>query len=57
MNLRNLCGLVLMAAVLLTGCPKGSQDNNAGGKAESLKDYDSALDYYNKALQTAPNNT
>jgi general secretion pathway protein D len=57
MNLRNLCGLVLMAVVLLTGCPKGSQDNNAGGKAESLKDYDSALDYYNKALQTAPNNT
>src|SRR3984893_11238600 len=57
MNLRNLCGLVLMAAVFLTGCPKGSQDNNAGAKAESLKDYDSALDYYNKALQTAPNNT
>ena len=46
-----------MAAVLLTGCPRGSQDNNAGAKAESLKDYDTALDYYNKALQTAPNNT
>jgi general secretion pathway protein D len=43
--------------VLLTGCPKGGQDNNAGAKAESLKDYDTALDYYNKALQTSPNNT
>src|SRR6202162_2917546 len=58
MNLRNLCGLaLLLAVVLLTGCPKGSQDTNAGMKAESLKDYDTALDYYNKALQTSPNNT
>jgi tetratricopeptide (TPR) repeat protein len=56
MNFRNLCGLVLLsAAALLTGCPKGSQDNNAGTKAEALKDYDTALDYYNKALQTSPN--
>ena len=45
------------AAVLLTGCPKASQENNAGAKAESLKDYDTALDYYNKALQAPPNNT
>src|SRR6202166_3080386 len=58
MTLRNLCGLALMlTAVLLTGCPKGAQDNNAGAKAEALKDYDTALDYYNKALQTSPNNT
>src|ERR1700686_773673 len=58
MTLRNLCGLALMlTAVLLTGCPKGNQDKNAGAKAESLKDYDTALDYYNKALQTSPNNT
>jgi general secretion pathway protein D len=58
MNLRSLCGSVLLAAaVLLTGCPKASQENSAGAKAESLKDYDTALDYYNKALQTAPNNT
>ncbi len=58
MNLRNVCGLVLMsAAVLLTGCPKASQENNAGTKAEALKDYDTALDYYNKALQASPNNT
>ena len=58
MNLRKLSGIVLLsAAVLLSGCPKGRQDNSAGGKAEALKDYDTALDYYNKALQTAPNNT
>src|ERR1700746_3645696 len=57
MSLRNLCALALTAAVLLTGCPKGSQENNAGDKAESLKDYDTALDYYNKALQASPNNT
>jgi general secretion pathway protein D len=58
MNLRKLSGIALIsAAVLLSGCPKGSQDDNAGVKAEELKDYDTALDYYNKALQTAPNNT
>src|SRR6202142_595047 len=58
MNFRNLCGPVLLvAAVLLTGCPKASQERNAGEKAESLKDYDNALDYYNKALQASPNNT
>ncbi len=58
MNLRKLSGIVLLSGVvLLAGCPKGGQDNNAGTKAESLKDYDTALDYYNKALQSAPNNT
>jgi general secretion pathway protein D len=58
MNFRKVCGLVLtLAAVLLTGCPKASQERVAGEKAESLKDYDTALDYYNKALQASPNNT
>ena len=58
MNFRNLCGFALMlTAVLLTGCPKGNQESNAGAKAESLKDYDTALDYYNKALQANPDNT
>ena len=58
MNFRNLSGLALMfAAVFLTGCPKGGQDTNAGTRAEALHDYDTALDYYNKALQTAPSNT
>ena len=58
MNVRNLYVFGLMTALLgLSGCPKGSQDTNAGAKAEALKDYDTALDYYNKALQTNPNNT
>ena len=58
MNLRKLCGFILISgAVCLTGCPKASQENNAGAKAEALHDYDTALDYYNKALQASPNNT
>src|ERR1700730_6959069 len=58
MILSILGGLALMLApVLLTGCPKGAQDTNAGTKAEALHDYDTALDYYNKALQTSPTNT
>jgi general secretion pathway protein D len=58
MNLRKLCGLALtLTALLLMGCPKASQENSAGSKAEALKDYDTALDYYNKALQASPNNT
>jgi general secretion pathway protein D len=58
MNFRSLSGLALVfAAVFLTGCPRGGQDTNAGTRAEALHDYDTALDYYNKALQTAPSNT
>ena len=58
MIFRRFSGLALLAAVvLLAGCPKGGQNYSAGEKAESIKDYDSALDYYNKALQTSPNNT
>src|SRR5258708_3232354 len=58
MKPRCLAGVVLIVyAVLLTGCAKGNQPYNAGAKAESLKDYDSALENYNKALQAQPNNT
>jgi general secretion pathway protein D len=58
MKLWNLSVIVLiLAAVMLSGCPRASQETNAGEKAEALKDYDTALDYYNKALQTSPNNT
>lgn len=41
----------------MVGCPKGGQNYDAGQKAEAIKDYDTALDYYNKALQSQPNNT
>src|SRR5690348_6264942 len=48
-----LCvGLGLFAA----GCPKGGSDYNQGKKAETLKDYDSAVQYYEKALASDPNN-
>lgn len=48
-----LCvGLGLFAA----GCPKGGSDYNQGKKAETLKDYDSAVQYYEKALAAEPNN-
>jgi general secretion pathway protein D len=58
MKLRYLSGLVLIVvAVLLAGCAKGNQQYNAGKKAESVNDYDTALENYNKALRAEPNNT
>jgi general secretion pathway protein D len=58
MKPRCLSGVCLIVcAVLLAGCAKGNQQYNAGSKAESLKDYDTALENYNKALQAEPNNT
>jgi general secretion pathway protein D len=58
MNLRQICGLTLIAVtVWITGCAKGGTQYSAGSKAESVKDYDTALDEYNKALQAEPNNT
>src|SRR3984957_10113669 len=57
MNFRHISGLILIAAtVILAGCAKGHPQYNAGAKAESVKDYDTALDEYNKALQSQPNN-
>ncbi len=58
MKFRHISGLILIAAtVSLAGCANGHQQYNAGEKAESVKDYDTALDQYNKALQAQPNNT
>src|SRR5712664_1520734 len=58
MKPRYLSGVVVVVyAVLLTGCAKGNQQYNAGAKAESLKDYDTALENYKQALQAEPNNT
>jgi general secretion pathway protein D len=48
---------LIAAAVLLAGCAKGNQQYNAARKAESLNDYDTALENYNKALRAEPNNT
>jgi general secretion pathway protein D len=42
--------------VAVTGCPKGRTDFNQGRKAQDLHDYDAAFEYYQKALQTDPDN-
>jgi len=52
------CGVLLLVATGLfaAGCPKGSTDYNKGRKAETLQDYDAALNFYEKALKSDPNN-
>lgn len=59
MNVRRLCvpTILISSALLLAGCRKGGMEYSAGDKAESLNDYDTALDHFNKALRAAPNNT
>lgn len=48
-----LCiGMGLLAA----GCPKGQTDYSKGRKAETIEDYDAALEFYQKALKSDPNN-
>ena len=48
-----LCvGMGLFAA----GCPKGQTVYSKGRKAETLEDYDAALEFYQKALKADPNN-
>jgi general secretion pathway protein D len=42
--------------LLAAGCPKTTQQYNAGQKAENIQDYDTALAYYQKALAGDPRN-
>ncbi len=51
-----VCGLVL-AGLLLAGCPRGQTDFKQGKKAEIEKDYDTALIHYQNALKANPGNT
>jgi general secretion pathway protein D len=51
-----LLPVLALATVALSGCPKGNQDYNAGRKAETLQDYDTALVDYQRALRTDPSN-
>lgn len=44
------------AVVLLVGCAKGNTDFKAGRNAELLKDYDTALVHYERALKANPRN-
>ena len=50
--------IVLFAGISLAvaGCPKGRTDFNQGRKAQDLHDYDVAVEYYEKALKTDPEN-
>ena len=49
--------LCVGVGLLAAGCPKGRQHYDAGLKAETLQDYDTALQYYQKALASEPNNS
>jgi tetratricopeptide (TPR) repeat protein len=50
--------IALLAALSLAvaGCPKGESDYSAGRKTETFEDYDAALEFYQKALKSDPNN-
>jgi general secretion pathway protein D len=56
--LRRLAYLSVLtfAAVFLAACPRTNQDYDAGRKAETLEDYDTALVNYQRALRTDPSN-
>jgi general secretion pathway protein D len=48
--------LIVGITVALAGCPKSRTDFNQGRKAQDLHDYDAAVEYYQKALKTDPDN-
>jgi general secretion pathway protein D len=48
--------LVALIAIFLAACPKANQDFEAGRKAETLQDYDTALVDYERALRANPTN-
>ncbi len=48
--------LLAFAAIFLVGCPKANEDYDAGRKAETLQDYDTALVHYERALRADPAN-
>jgi len=53
------CGSVILSVAIglfAAGCPKGQTDYSKGRKAETIEDYDAALEYYQKALKSDPNN-
>lgn len=48
--------VVLGAAVLFAGCPKGNPEFEAAAHAEAVQDYDTALVDYERALRANPGN-
>ena len=56
--MRRGCSVILCVGmgVFAVGCPKGQTDYSKGRKAETIEDYDAALEYYQKAVKSDPNN-
>lgn len=56
--MRRCCSVILCAVIGLfaAGCPKGQTEYSKGRKAETIQDYDAALEFYQKALKSDPNN-
>jgi general secretion pathway protein D len=48
--------LLMAAALLLGGCPKGNQDFDEAKKALALQDYDTALVHFERAARSDPTN-
>src|ERR1700704_6511284 len=48
--------LCVAVGLLAAGCPKGKPDYQQGRRAENLKDYDAAFDFYQRALKNEPEN-
>src|SRR5215467_13506686 len=56
MRSRWILVLCAFSGLLAAGCPKGNDHYKAARKAEDLQDYDTALQYYQKALAEDPQN-
>ena len=54
--MRRCCSVILCMGMGLfaAGCPKGQTDYSKGRKAETIEDYDAALEFYQKALKVRP---
>jgi general secretion pathway protein D len=56
MRSRNIVVLCALSGLFAAGCPKGGDNYKSARKAEDLQDYDTALQYYQKALAADPQN-
>jgi general secretion pathway protein D len=56
MRRRIILTLCAVIGLFAAGCPKGDEHYKAARKAEDLQDYDTALQYYQKALAADPQN-
>jgi len=54
MRRRIILTLCAVIGLFAAGCPKGNEHYKAARKAEDLQDYDTALQYYQKALAEDP---